>query len=160
MRISDLITPVSIAVRVHIEDKPDTLRFAARALGSRSGLDPERIRRALAAREALGSTGIGQGIALPHVSLPELDRPYAFLCSLARAIGFDSIDGKPVDLVCAIISPTKPEIGTNESLSNLAAVSRFLRDKDRAAAVRKAARPADVYGVIVKQAEKAGQLAS
>ncbi len=160
MRISDLITPSSIAVRVHVDDKPDALRFAARALGTRSGLDPERIRLALAAREGLGSTGIGRGVAVPHVCIPDLDRPYAFLCSLARPIGFDAIDGEPVDLVCAIINPAKPETGPSESLSNLAAVSRLLRDRDRATAMRKATRPTDIYGVIVSQAEKATRVSS
>ncbi len=118
MRISDLITPASIAVRVHIDDKSDALRFTAMALGARSGLNPERIREALAAREALGSTGIGQGVAMPHVCLPDLDKPYAFLCSLAKPIGFESIDGERVDLVCAVISPATQPAGASESLSN------------------------------------------
>ncbi len=156
MRISDLITPASIAVRVHIGDKPDALRFASRALGSRSGLDPERIANAFAAREALGSTGIGNGVALPHVCFPDIERPYAFLCSLAKPIGFDSIDGGGVDLVCAVMSPTNPKTEGSESLSNLAAISRLLRDKERASAMRKATKPLDIYNVIVKQAEKAG----
>ena len=160
MRISDLITPASIAVRVHIDDKSDALRFAATALGARSGLNPERIREALAAREALGSTGIGHGVAVPHVSFPDLERPYAFLCSLAKPIGFDSIDGERVDLVCAIISPTNSQAGAHEPLSNLAAISRLLRDKDRALAIRKATKPMDIYDVVVKQAEKTGQLTS
>ena len=160
MRIPDLITPASIAVRVHIDDKSHALRFAAIALGSRSGLNSERIREALAAREALGSTGIGHGVAVPHVCLPGLDRPYAFLCSLAKPIGFDSIDGERVDLVCAVINPATSQSGASESLTNLAAISRLLRDKDRASAMRKAKRPADIYDVIVKQAEKARQPAS
>lgn len=160
MRISDLITPASIAVRVHIDDKPDALRFTAMALGARSGLNPERIREALAAREALGSTGIGRGVAVPHVCLPDLDKPYAFLCSLARPIGFEAIDGQRVDLLCAVISPATQQTGTSESLSNLAAISRLLRDKDRASAMRKAARPADIYDIVVKQAENTKQFAS
>ena len=160
MRISDLITPASIAVRVHIDDKPDAIRFAAMALGSRSGLNPERIREALAAREALGSTGIGHGVAVPHVCLPDLDRPYAFLCSLAKPIGFNSIDDERVDLVCAVINPTNSQSGASESLTNLAAISRLLRDKDRASAMRKAIKPADIYDVVVRQAEKTKQPAS
>ncbi len=155
VRISDLITPASIAVRVRIDDKSDALRFAAMALGARCGLNSERIRDALAAREALGSTGIGHGVAMPHVCLPDLDRAYAFLCLLAKPIGFDSIDGERVDLVCAVINPANSQSGASESLTNLAAISRLLRDKDRASAIRKAARAADVYDVIVKQAKKA-----
>ena len=153
MRLSDLITLSSIAVHVHVDDKLDALRFASRALGLRSGLDPERIRHALAAREALGSTGIGRGVGLPHVSFPDIERPYAHLSLLARPIGFDAIDDERVDLICAIISPANSQVGGNESLTNLAAVSRLLRDSDRANAIRRAKRPADIYDVIVKQAE-------
>jgi PTS system nitrogen regulatory IIA component len=160
MRISDLVTPASIAVRVHLDGKPDALQFAAMGLGSRSGLEPERIRQALAAREALGSTGIGRGVAVPHVCFPDLDRPYALFCLLAKPINFDAIDSEPVDLICAIISPANPEAGASESLSHLAAISRVLRDKDRAAAIRKAVSPWDIYNIIVKPAETAAQLAS
>src|SRR6516162_1959529 len=99
MRLSDIITPATIAVRVRLEDKPHALKFAAASLGARSGLNPERVCEALSAREALGSTGIGRGIAVPHVCFPGLDRPYALLCTLANPIGFDAIDGKPVDLI-------------------------------------------------------------
>ncbi len=160
MRISDLVTPASIAVRVHIDDKPDALRFAAMALGSRSGLDPERIRDALAAREALGSTGIGRGVAVPHVCFPDLERPYALFYTLANPIDFDSIDDEPVDLICAIISPAVSDSGASESLAHLAAISRILRNKDRAAALRKATNPWDVYDIIVKSAETAAQFVS
>ena len=160
MRIADLITPASIAVRVHIDDKPEALRFAAMALGSRSGLQPERICGALAAREELGSTGIGRGVAVPHVCFPDLDRPYALLFSLAKPIRFDAIDGEPVDLICAIISPPASNSGASNSLSNLAAICRILRNKDRAAAMRKAALPWDVHHIIEKSSETATQLAS
>src|SRR5262249_27599611 len=106
MRLSDIITPATVAVRVHLEDKPHALKFAASSLGARSGLDPERICQALAAREELGSTGIGKGVAVPHVCFSDLDRPYALLCTLASPIGFDAIDGKPVDVIFTIITPT------------------------------------------------------
>ncbi len=155
MRISDLITPASIAVRVHIDDKADALRFAAMALGSRCGLDPERIRQALAQREALGSTGIGKGVAVPHVCLGDLDRPYGLFFTLARPIAFEAIDGAPVDLVCAIISPANADRGTSESLSLLAAISRILRNDERAAAMRKATDPWSVSGIIAKAAAAA-----
>ena len=158
MRITELVTPASIAVRVHIDDKPDALRFAAMALGSRSGLDPEKIRVALAAREELGSTGIGSGIAVPHVCIPHLGQSHALLCTLARPIAFDAIDSRPVDLVCALISPTYSKPGVSESLSNLAAISRILRDKETASAIRKAASPWDIYNIIVRAVEKAAQL--
>jgi mannitol/fructose-specific phosphotransferase system IIA component (Ntr-type) len=63
-------------------------------------------------------------------------------------------------LVCAVITPAASQSGASESLANLAAISRLLRDKDRASAMRNAVKAADIYDVIVKQAENAGQPAS
>ncbi len=160
MRLSELIIPATIAVHVHIDDKADALRFAAASLGARSGLDPERIREALAAREALGSTGIGRGIAVPHVCLPDLDRPYALFCTLADPIDFDAIDNKPVDLIFTIITPPGSGTGGGEALSYLAAVSRMLRDANLASALRNATNPWSVYDIVVKFNPTAAQLVS
>ena len=88
-----------------LDDKAHALRFAAGALGARAGVDPERIREALAAREDSASTGIGRGIAVPHVCLPGLDQAYALFCTLDEPIDFDLIDNKPVDLNFTIVTP-------------------------------------------------------
>lgn len=160
MRLSEMITPATIAVHVHIDDKAHALRFAADSLGARCGLDPERIREALAGREALGSTGIGRGIAVPHVCLPDLDRPYALFCTLADPIDFDSIDNKPVDLIFTIITPPGSGTGGGEALIYLAAVSRMLRDEKLASALRNATNPWSVYDIVVKFDPAAAQLVS
>ena len=160
MRLSEMITPATIAVHVHIDDKAHALRFAAASLGARSGLDPERIREALASREALGSTGIGRGIAVPHVCLTNLDRPYALFCTLADPIDFDAIDNKPVDLIFTIITPPGSGTGGGEALSYLAAVSRMLRDEGLASALRNATNPWIVYDIVVKCNPAAAQLVS
>jgi nitrogen PTS system EIIA component len=160
MRISDIVTPATIAVRVKLEDKKHALRFAAASLGSRSGLEPERIREALAAREALGSTGIGRGVAVPHVCFADLDRPYALLCTLMYPIDFDSIDGKPVSIIFTLITPSSPACGGGEALPYLAAVSRVLRDDELAAAIRNANNPWSIYDIMVKKLEAGAQLVS
>jgi nitrogen PTS system EIIA component len=160
MRLSDIITPAAIAARVRIEDKSHALKFAASSLGAASGLDPERICQALAAREALGSTGIGKGIAVPHVCFAGLSRPYALLCTLVAPIAFDAIDGAPVDLIFTIITPVGPGCNGGEALPYLAALSRVLRDKDTARALRNAKNPWDVYDIIVKSPAMAAQLVS
>lgn len=152
MRISDIITPASIAVRVPIADKSQALRFAAEALSKScdAGLSAERIGDALAAREALGSTGIGHGVAVPHVCFRELKRPCAFLFTLVAPIDFDAIDGEPVDLICAMINPLSSGCGADTSLSCLAAITRILRDADRADALRQAKNPWIGYDIVVK----------
>lgn len=158
MRLSDIITPATIAVHVHIDDKAHALRFASASLGARSGLNPERIREALSAREALGSTGIGRGVAVPHVCLPDLDRPYALFCTLAEPIDFDAIDNRPVDIIFTIITPAGSGAGGGEALSYLAAVSRMLRDEKLASALRNASNPWSAYDIVVKFNPAAAQL--
>ena len=150
MHLSDIISPAAIAVRIHIEDKDHALRFAAASLGARSGLDAGSIRAALAAREALGSTGIGSGIAVPHACFSGLGRSYALFCTLAAPVDFDAIDGKPVDLVFTTIGPAGFGTGGGETLPYLAAVSRMLRNKGLASAVRNANNPWSVYDTIVE----------
>jgi nitrogen PTS system EIIA component len=151
MHLTDIITPAAIAVHVHLDGKAHALRFAAASLGERSGLDPERIREALAAREELGSTGIGRGIAVPHVCLGDLDQPYALFCTLAEPIDFGSIDNEPVDLIFTIVTPPSPGgSGSGEALSYLAAVSRMLRDSGVASALRNASNPLGVYDIVGK----------
>lgn len=158
MHLTELITPSTVAVHVHLDDKAHALRFAASSLGARSGLDPERIREALAAREALGSTGIGRGIAIPHVCLSDLDQPYALFFTLAEPIDFDAIDGKPVDLLFTIITPPGAGTGGGEALSYLAAVSRLLRDSDLASALRNADSPSKVCDIVRKYSPASAQL--
>jgi nitrogen PTS system EIIA component len=157
MRISDIIAPASIAVHVPIEHKSHALSFAAEALSARCNVDlpAERIREALAAREALGSTGIGRGVAIPHVCFRDLDRPCAFFFTLAAAIDFGSIDDEPVDLICAMLNPPSQGRGADASLSHLAAIARMLRDPGRADALRKAKNPWNVYDIVVKSTEVA-----
>jgi nitrogen PTS system EIIA component len=152
MRLSDIITPATIAVRVRLEDKAHALRFAAASLSAGSGLHADRIREALSAREALGSTGIGRGVAVPHVCFADLDRPHALFCTLASPIDFDAIDGKPVDMIFTIITPEGAGCSGGQALPFLAAFSRILRSPDAAAALRNANNPWSVYDIFVKAA--------
>ncbi len=160
MRLSEIIPPGAIAVGVRVGSKREALRFAADRLGARSGLESARIGDALAAREALGSTGIGEGVGLPHVCLADLTRPYACLFTLAEPIEFDSIDGNPVDLICAIITPVSENCGQDKPLTYLAGVARIFRDKENAAALRKAKNPWAVYDIVIKSTELADHLVS
>ena len=134
------------------------LRFAAGSLGARSGVDPERIREALAAREELGSTGIGRGIAVPHVCLAGLDQAYALFCTLDEPIDFGAIDDKPVDLIFTIVTPPATGSGSGGALSYLAAVSRMLRDDGVASALRNADNPWSAYDIVGKFSPASGQL--
>ena len=95
---------------------------------------PAEVAAALAAREALGSTGVGGGIAVPHARIATLAAPSGFLARLDRPVGFDAVDGRPVDLVFLLLSPAADA----EHLRALAAVSRRLRTPEVAQAMRAA----------------------
>jgi PTS system nitrogen regulatory IIA component len=145
MNLAELIGPDRVAVRVRAADKMALIGELGRRAGLALGLAPAAIAASLAAREALGSTGVGNGIAVPHSRLDGLTSLAGFFLRLDRAIDFDAIDDKPVDLVFLLLSPAD---GPGAHLSALAAVSRRLRTPDVAAAIRAAPDAAAVRGVL------------
>jgi PTS system nitrogen regulatory IIA component len=90
-------------------DPATVLREVVEALALPDDVDREYLFQVMMARESLGSTGIGDGIAIPHVRNPvvlDVAKPSVTLCFLDRPIDFHAIDGKPVDIMFAIVSPT------------------------------------------------------
>jgi nitrogen PTS system EIIA component len=110
------------------------------------GIPAPEVVGSLAAREALGSTGIGAGIALPHARLPALGQAAGFFARLERPVDFDAIDGKPVDLVLLLLSPAQDDRG---HLASLAAAARRLRDREVAAALRASPDAASLWAILV-----------
>ncbi len=134
MALDALIPPGHVLDRLRAPDKTALLNALARAAGESLGLPPAGIAAALAAREALGSTGIGGGIAVPHARIAALSAPAGFLARLDRPVAFDAVDGRPVDLVFLLLSPATDA----DHLRALAAVSRRLRRPEVAEAMRTA----------------------
>lgn len=89
-------------------------------------LDASKILDALKQREAIGSTGFGRGVALPHARIDSVDRPHAMLVHLENEVDFDAADGAPVRLVMGLVSPSE---GNAEHLHALAAMSRLTREE-------------------------------
>ena len=98
---------------------------AAPAWAQRLNLDSSLILAGLNEREQLGSTGFGQGVAIPHAKVEGLDRIYGLFSRLGEQVDYKAIDGRPVDLVFLLLSP--PDAGA-EHLKALAAISRVTRD--------------------------------
>jgi len=105
-------------------NKRSLLQQLANLAGQRLNLDPAAILSSLAERERLGSTGFGQGVALPHGKIEGLTRIYGLFVRLGEPIDFKALDKAPVDLVFLLLSP--PEAGA-EHLKALAAISRVTR---------------------------------
>lgn len=135
MTLEDLIRPGHVFIKLRAADKARLLQDVAQRIGGVLKLPPAGIAAALLAREALGSTGVGHGIAVPHAQVPELAAPAGFFVQLDRPLDFAAIDGQPVDLLYVLLSPPSARA---EHLALLAAGTRKLRDRDVAAAMRAA----------------------
>ncbi len=119
MDLADLIEPDRVVFAARASNKQQLLQDLASRAATLLNLDGRVIFDALQAREQLGSTGLGAGFALPHARVDGLDRLFGMFTRLNRPIHFDSIDGKPVDLVFLLLIP--PTAGS-EHLGALATV--------------------------------------
>jgi PTS system nitrogen regulatory IIA component len=136
MDLTDLIDSSRVIFAARATDKEQLLQDLATRAAALLNLDAQTIVNALQLREELGSTGLGNGFALPHARVEGLDRFFGMFARLNRPINFDAIDGKPVDLVFLLLIPPSPG---SEHLGVLAAVARQLRDQEFTARLRKAA---------------------
>ncbi len=126
MKIMDILVRDAVIVDLASETKADVLAEMARALAkAEPALDAERLLEVLTEREALQSTGIGEGVAIPHGKMPGLDRLLASFARSVKGIDFDSIDGQPTNLFFLLVVP---EHSGGQYLKALARISRFFRD--------------------------------
>jgi len=120
MTISELISANNILCNTDCHSKKRALETAATQLGKHfESLDENQLFTALIARERLGSTGLGNGIAIPHCHIEGIDRAVALLATLEKPIDFDAIDGKPVDVMFVLVVPDGEE---QQHLDTLAAI--------------------------------------
>ena len=126
MEINDLISLDGIVANLRATSKKQALQDLARRAADVTG-EPERaVFEVLIERERLGTTGVGNGIAIPHGKLPGLDKLHGLFARLETPIDFDAIDEQPVDLICLLLAP---ESAGADHLKALARVSRLLRDR-------------------------------
>lgn len=139
MLISDLLSPESIRCDVHSSSKKRLLEIISEELARDSDdLSAREIFESLCARERLGSTGLGHGVAIPHGRIKG-NRPIrASFIRLKKPLPFDSIDGEPVDLLFAM---TVPENCGEDHLKLLAHVAELFSDRELLQALREAENP-------------------
>ncbi len=133
-------------------DKATLLATLAERSAAVLHLEARTILAKLQAREALGSTGVGGGIALPHARLAGLAQPFGFLAMLSPSIDFGAVDGSKVDLVFLLLSPADDHAG---HLRSLAAASRQLRRPEIVKTLRATTFPADVLAALTTPAADA-----
>lgn len=125
MQLSDFLDFDAIKTSLSGGNKRSLLQQLANLAGQRLKLDPAVVLASLAEREQLGSTGFGQGVAIPHGKIEGLPRIYSLFARLSEGVDYKAIDGRPVDLVFLLLSP--PDAGA-EHLKALAAISRVTRN--------------------------------
>ena len=124
MQLSDLLDFDAIKTALPGGNKRSLLQQLANLAAQRLEVDPATVLASVTEREQLGSTGFGQGVAIPHGKIEGLSRIYCLFARLAEPVDYKAIDGKPVDLVFLLLSP--PDAGA-EHLKALAAISRATR---------------------------------
>ncbi len=132
MRLTDLLEPDSVVVDLAVSSRHGLFEALARLLAPRHAL---AVLEALSEREQLGSTALGGGVALPHGRCPALTAPAAACVRLARRLDLGALDGQPVDLVIALVTPDHFTAG---HLALLADVAGHCADPARLTALRTA----------------------
>ena len=157
MTLDTLIDKQSVLANLKAPNKKQLLVELSQALASRVAIDHRLIFETLLKREKLGSTGIGQGIAIPHGKVATLPRVYGLFARLATPVEFDSIDGRPVDLVFALLAP---EHAGADHLKALAKISRLLRDPAVVAKLRGTEEAESLYAILTEPSGNASATAA
>ena len=151
MKIIDVLPLENTALDVPGGSKKRVLENLSHFLAERiTGLDSDDLYQGLLARERLGSTGIGEGIAIPHCRMTHCKKITGVLLKLADPVDFDSMDGMPVDLVFALIVP---EEQNDEHLQVLSSIAGLLQEESIRAQLRAAASIEDFYRVATTSRE-------
>ncbi len=145
MSLTDLVTPSAVIPALRVNSKKQALQELAVKAAELTGQTERAVLDVLMQREKLGSTGIGNGIAIPHGKLPRLDRLFGLFARLARPIDFEALDGHPVDLIFLLLAP---EGAGADHLKALARVARLLRDPSIARKLRDSHDREALYAVL------------
>ena len=135
MDLAELIEPSRCLVDLRYADKAACLGDLAKRAATTLGIEAPPVLAALRAREALGSTGLGNGIAVPHARLANVAAPFVLVAKLREAIPFEAVDDRPVDVVCLALLPAAK---SGAQLPVLACIARRLREGPALAAIRRA----------------------
>lgn len=145
MALTDLVVPHAVVPSLRVNSKKQALQELAVRAAALCGRSDREVLEVLMQRERLGSTGVGNGIAIPHGKLARLERLFGVFARLERAIDFEALDGQPVDLVFLLLAP---EGAGADHLKTLARVARLLRNSEVAQQLRQSRDAETLYAVL------------
>lgn len=147
MELADILSEGSVIVCTGLTTKREVLERLAEQAARATGQEPTAIFEAIDAREQLGSTGLGNGIAIPHGKFAGLPGVTAVFARLSEPIDFDAVDDQPVDLFMMLLAP----MGAGaDHLKALARVARILRIESVVDAIRAAPTAARIYEIVTQ----------
>lgn len=147
MQLSQIISSDAVLPNMKATGKRQLLQELSSEAANVSGLDSQLIFETLLRREKLGSTGLGQGIAIPHGKFAALDRVHGLFARIATPVKFDSVDDRPVDLVFLLLAP---ESAGADHLKALARISRLLRDPEIVEKLRGTNKAEGLYSILTE----------
>jgi PTS system nitrogen regulatory IIA component len=156
MEIADLLTPDAVVSHLKAANKKQILQDLAHKAAGLTGIAERRIFETLSEREKLGSTGMGQGIAIPHGRITGIEKMTGLFAQLDHPVDFDAMDDQPVDLVFLLLAP---EGAGADHLKALARVSRVLRNQTVCEKLRAAANSAALYALLTEPSSANSQAA-
>lgn len=145
MKFSEIMSGSSIVLGLKSNNKRQLLQDLAAKASEVTGINERTICDTILERESLGSTGFGDGTALPHGRFADLDKVYGFFAKLNSPVDFDAIDGKPVDLIFMLLSP---EGNGADHLTALAQASRILKDESTRTKIRQISSAQEIYALL------------
>lgn len=146
MPILEFLDPDSVVPALRARTKKQVLQeLSAQAVRRIPGLDEREVFETLLQRERLGSTGIGDGVAIPHGKLPGFDRLFGLVARLDKPVDFEALDGQPVDIAFLLLAP---EGAGADHLKALAQVARVLREPGILERIRAARDASALYALL------------
>src|SRR5499426_3038027 len=146
MLLTDLVAANAVIPALKANSKKQAIQELAAKAAQLTGQGERAIFDVLMQREKLGSTGVGNGIAIPHGKLANLNRLFGLFARLDRPVEFETLDGLPVDLIFVLLAP---ETAGADHLKALARVARLLRDADVARKLRESRDAEAIYAVLM-----------
>ncbi len=148
MQLSDHLSPSNVVLDLAAASKKELIIKLSELAAKRTGVEASAVSAALTSRENLGSTGIGQGIAIPHAIVEGVADCLCLFVRLAKPLDFDAVDEVPVDVVVLLLSPSTDQ---RQNLNLLSCIARRLRNDSVTDAVRAARTPEEAY-ILLTQA--------
>ncbi len=149
MQLADLISPEAVIPSLRAKTKKQLLQELAARAARVTGLQERYVFDTLLQRERLGSTGLGEGIAIPHGKFAGLKRIVGIFARLAEPVDFEAVDGEPVDIVFLLLAP---EGAGADHLKALARISRLLREGRAVDKLRASKDASALYAVLTAEA--------